>query len=397
LKPEKPKPERLTPDVLDSVKASKSAAKDPETGDSTHQNGVKEAVSESSDKPTTEPTTETTTETTESKRSESASPSAPNGKAAKPPVIPPPFYKSMIHPIKGEDGKIVPLIDIGANLTRLCYKDRMGSILERAKAAGVTTVLITGTSYRHSLDAIRLCQEWDGYQGVKLRATVGLHPHNVVGVKSGRWAEEWCLSLERLLKANREYVVAVGECGLDYNGKEFNSERDPHHQKEAFKQQLILADKLNLPVFAHCRGAHRDFLNVAAPWMKKARPVRLVVHCHTDPDPKHLKELLDAGAWIGLTGIITDKREGRFNENIINQVPRTRLMIETDSPFLLPSNACAIRDIDPEWQNEPCLLPFVAEKIAQVDTDNTPAAEVATHTTKNAIKFFGLEDPEVQA
>jgi len=110
-----------------------------------------------------------------------------------------------------------------------------------------------------------------------------------------------------------------------------------------------------------------------------------------------VKELLDAGAWIGLTGIITDKREGRFNEAIINQVPWERLMIETDSPFLLPSNACAIRDIDPKWQNEPCLLPFVAEKIAQVDIDKTPVAVVAAHTTKNAIKFFGLEDLEVQA
>jgi TatD DNase family protein len=340
---------------------------------------------------------ENSTAATENRKSESKSPTTKDAKAAKPLVIPPPFFKSMIHPIKAEDGKIVPLIDIGANLTRPCYQDRMGPILERAKAAGVTTILITGTTYNHSLDAIRLCQEWDEYQGVKLRATVGLHPHDVMGVKSGRWKEKWCDSLERLVKANREYVVAVGECGLDYHGEKFNSKYDPPEQKKAFDQQLKLADKLNLPVFAHCRDAHRDFVNIAAPWMKKARPVRLVVHCHTDPDHKHLKELLDMGAWIGLTGIITDKREGRFNEAIINQVPWERLMIETDSPFLLPSNACAIRDIDRAWVNEPCLLPFVAEKIAQVDTDWTPAAVVAAYTTKNAIKFFGLEDPEVQA
>jgi len=440
--PEKPKPERLESDVLDSQKGSKSSAKEADAGDSTPENGAKEASSEPSEataitttltESTTETAadaaTETTTETTESEKPdsesetaetgmttetsatpppnsakaeslstpndrqkpESQSPPSVKGNVPKPPVIPPPFYKSMIHPIKEKDGQIVPLIDIGANLTKLCYKDRIGSILERAKAAGVTTVLITGTSYNSSCAAIRLCRDWDGYEGVKLRATAGLHPLDAAGVLSGKYANRWCGSLERLLKEDTGYVVAVGECGLDYKAPTFDPEHDPQAQKQVFMKQLMLADKYHLPVFAHCRDAHTDFMKIANPWLKKAHPVRLVVHCHTDPDPKHLKELLDAGAWIGLTGIITDKREGRFNEAIINQIPWDRLMIETDAPFLLPSNACAIRDIDPKWQNEPCLLPFVAEKIAVVDGYIT-AVEVASITTKNSITFFGLED-----
>ena len=440
---EKPKPARLEPDVPDFKSVSQSIAKDPVTRDSAPQNGAKESASESSEatSTSTEATTDvtpegktvTTTKTTETENPEPKSPTpqikkaiktpvitspdsakdetsstssqkpesestpAVNGKTAKPPVIPPPFYKSMIHRLKAKDGEIAPLIDIGANLTKLCYKNRMGSILRRAKAAGVTTILITGTSYNSSRAGIRLCQDWNGYEGVKLRATVGLHPLDAAGVVSGKYANRWCGSLERLLKEDTGYVVAVGECGLDYKAPTFDLEHDPQSQKHVFAKQLMLADKYNLPVFAHCRAAHEDFVKIAKPWMTKANhPVRLVVHCHTDPDPKHLNELLEAGAWIGLTGIITDKREGRFNEAIINQIPWDRLMIETDAPFLLPSNACAIRDIDRRWENEPCLLPFVAKRIAEVSGDITDA-EVAAITTNNAVKFFGLEDHKFQA
>jgi len=375
-KPENKQQERLKPDIIEHPP---NASKPGSNGSA----AAKPAHSRKAD--TASPSTERNTPALK----------AANGNATAPSDVPPSFYKDMIHPLKGRDGKIVPLIDIGANLTKLCYKGRMRSILERAKAAGVTTILITGTSFTCSRAAIRLCKQWnDVVKGVKLYATVGLHPLDATFTMSGKFAQRWHHSLEGLLNDEEEglakYVVAIGECGLDYSSPNFDCNREIEPQKQVFRRQLALADKYDLPVFAHCRKAHKDFLDMVKPWLQR-HPGRLVVHCHTDPDVTHLKELLNAGAWIGLTGIITDRREGRFNTDIICEIPWDRLMIETDAPFLLPSNACAIKDIDPKWQNEPCLLPFVAEKIAQVSGD-VRAAEVAAITTKNALKFFGLED-----
>lgn len=395
-KPEAPntkirKLEQLEPDVVelspkfDPHEGSKSTAEGSTKPDST---------------PTRTPMSESSTTATETSTLASETTPTQDGNITKVANIPPPFYKSMIHPLRGEDGKIAPLIDIGANLTKFCYKGRMRSILERAKAAGVSDILITGTNFTSSRAALRLCKEWNGeVEGVKLWATVGVHPMDAASTMSGKFAQRWSYSLERLLNDEEEglgeFAVAIGECGLDYAGPSFNADREILAQKQVFRKQLALAEKYNLPVFAHCRKAHKDFLEMVEPWLQ-LHPGRLVVHCHTDPDVTHLKELVDAGAWIGLTGIITDRREGRFNTDIICEIPWDRLMIETDAPYLLPSNICAIRDIDPKWKNEPCLLPFVAEKIAEVSGDVT-AAEVAAITRKNAIKFFGLEEEtEVQ-
>lgn len=111
-----------------------------------------------------------------------------------------------------------------------------------------------------------------------------------------------------------------------------------------------------------------------------------MVHCHTDPSVKNLRELLAAGVFVGLTGIVADKREGRFNEEIVREIPLSRLMVETDAPFLMPRNVP--REFWGE-RNEACLLPFVVKKIARIRGHCTEQ-EVAESTTKLAKEFFGL-------
>jgi TatD DNase family protein len=287
-----------------------------------------------------------------------------------------------VSPILSEDGSVVPLIDIGANLTgRKFSKHAIPSILQRASQAGITHIIITGTSYAGSKSALELCQEFDGTENVSLRCTVGIHPHDATRTLKGPHAKTFEKGLEGLVMSELglKYCVAMGECGLDYDRK-FSTHED---QKVVFEKQLCLAQKLGKPVFLHSREAHGDFLGTLKPFLST---VKAVAHCHTDPSVENLKELWDAGMYIGLTGMICDEREGRFNTDILQHIPLDKLMVETDSPYLFPRNVPRPWG---KWENEPCLTSFVVRKIVEVCPQYTEE-EVARKTTAVAKEFFGL-------
>ena len=153
-------------------------------------------------------------------------------------------------------------------------------------------------------------------------------------------------------------------------------------QRRVFREQMKLAEKLHLPVFLHCRDAFDDFITI----LKEFPNVPKCVHCHTDPDGQHLKEFLALDCFIGITGWVADDRRGVELQALIPQIPLDRVFIETDAPYLLP------RNMPKPWpkQNEPALLPHVAEKIADCYNGKYSLSEVAEATTRNAIQFFGL-------
>jgi TatD DNase family protein len=296
-----------------------------------------------------------------------------------------------IRPIFDANGVMTPLIDIGANLTKKYFPaEEIPSILRRASEAGLTHIIITGTSYSTSDYALQLCERFDGTEGITLRCTIGIHPgsaHETLVKKDGTpgtYARTFHTDLERLIVSRRgqKYCVAIGECGLDYHGASFSKDV-ALHQRQVFRKQLALAEKHQLPVFMHSRDSHKDFMEILRLYLAT---VKGVVHCHTDPSVDHLKELLNYGLYIGLTGIICDKRQGRFNTDIICEIPWDRLMVETDSPFLFPGNTGKSFG---KRNNEPCMTSFVVKKIAQVSGDCTES-EVASRTTKVAKEFFGL-------
>jgi TatD DNase family protein len=296
-----------------------------------------------------------------------------------------------ILPILDANGVRTPLIDIGANLTKKFFPAKeIPGLLRRASEAGLTHIIITGTSYSTSEYALQLCERFDGTEGITLRCTIGIHPsaaHETLVKKDGTpgtYARTFHTDLERLILSRRgqNYCVAVGECGLDYHGASFSKDV-ALHQRQVLRKQLALAEKHQLPVFMHSRDSHKDFMDILRLYLTT---VKGVVHCHTDPSVDHLQELLDFGLYIGLTGIICDKRRGRFNTDIICQIPWDRLMVETDSPFLFPGNTGKSFG---KRNNEPCMTRFVVRKIAQMSGDCTES-EVASRTTKIAKEFFGL-------
>ena len=255
--------------------------------------------------------------------------------------------------------------DIGVNLTDKQFHDDRDAVIQRARHAGVSWQLITGTSVAESSQAIALAEQHDD-----LFATAGLHPHS---------ARFYSPELERELRDMLRHpaVRAAGEMGLDFN-RDFSPRPD---QEAAFEAQLALAVDARLPVFLHERDAHERF----QPILKAFRDdlVGAVVHCFTGSRAA-LFDYLDLDCHIGITGWVCDERRGKELADLVHNIPDNRLLLETDAPYLLP------RDLPKpppkKRRNEPSLLPWVGQRIA---TLRGQAVEtVAEMTSANAKALF---------
>ena len=239
-------------------------------------------------------------------------------------------------------------------------------MIQRAFDAGVRTLVITGTSLASSQEAQRIAREYPG----QIYSTAGVHPHDSRNCTMDTIAE-----LRRL--AGLEQVVAIGECGLD-----FNRDFSPRPQQEKwFEAQVALAEELQMPLFLHERDADHRFGEILTA-VRKSVPA--VVHCFTG-SRESLKMYLDMGLHIGITGWICDERRGKPLRELVREIPLDRLMIETDAPFLLP------RSMAPkpkDGRNEPGFLPYVLEAVA--DCVGKSVKEVARATTATAREFFRL-------
>lgn len=249
------------------------------------------------------------------------------------------------------------LVDIGANLAHKSFRDDLPQILARARANHVARIVITGTSVMGSRRAWELARGDPAF----LASTAGVHPHD-----ASRFGHDAELAICELLREPE--VVAVGECGLDYD-RDF-SPRDA--QRRAFEAQLRIAEETAMPVFLHERAAHEDFVAI----LRQAR-VRGVVHCFTG-SAAELDRYLELGMFIGITGWINDDRRGAHLRPLLARVPRDRLMIETDAPFLTPKPR--------KGRNEPAFLADVLAVVA-ASLGRSPD-DVAADTTRTAIAFF---------
>lgn len=259
------------------------------------------------------------------------------------------------------------MFDIGVNLTSTQFAKDREKVVKRAREAGVTGMLITGTNALESQQACSLAQQHPDY----CWSTAGVHPHH-----ASEWSGETAATLRRL--AENERVVAIGECGLDFN-RNFS---EPEQQAYAFEAQLALAAELSLPVFLHCREAHERFIAILAPWIPKLPAA--VLHCFTGTR-EELEACLALGLSIGITGWVCDERRGLALREMMPLIPADRLLLETDAPWLLP------RDMHPRpasRRNEPCFLPHIVQQVALLRGED--AAELAEQTALNARKLFGL-------
>ena len=257
------------------------------------------------------------------------------------------------------------IIDSHAHLEFAQFDSDRDEMLERARAAGVQTLLAigSGTGPLERLDAaIPFAEEHDW-----IYATVGIHPHDASAATDEHFAR-----LEEL--AHHPRVIALGELGLDYYYD--HSPRDV--QKQVFRRQLAQAAAAKLPVVIHCRDAWDDCLAILdQDW----RPTGLggIFHCFTG-NVDEARRGMDMGFMISFAGNLTYPKMQQLRD-VSREIPVEKLLTETDSPFLPPQTRRGKR-------NEPTFVVQVAEALANVR--DLAADEIAAATAANFRRFFRL-------
>ena len=268
------------------------------------------------------------------------------------------------------------LVDIGVNLMSPAFDGDREAVIARAQAAGVHTLIITGSSIESSMVAAAFAQTRCNTNSntdcnTNCMTTAGVHPHN---------AKDWDAAASDRLRELAAQAVAIGECGLDYN-RNFSP---PQAQRKCFEDQLALATQLEKPVFLHERDAFDDFLSILKKY--RANLPGAVVHCFTG-GPAELEAYLVLDCYIGITGWICDERRGAHLSPLLPRIPADRLLLETDAPYLLPRSLP--RNLrGKSGRNEPCFLPHIAAYAAEI-LGKSPD-QLADETSANARRLFNF-------
>ncbi|MGS0682750.1 TatD family hydrolase [Shewanella sp. 125m-7] len=258
-------------------------------------------------------------------------------------------------------------MDIAVNLIGSSLENDIQGVIEDAVNQSVTSMVVIGSDLDESKHAIELCERFPK----QLYSTAGVHPHH-----ASEWQHNSADTIRMLAKS--PCVVAVGECGLDYN-RDF-SPRDM--QRNAFAKQLELAVELKMPVLMHERDAHQDFLAILKEY--RADLPAALLHCFTG-NMQSLEAYIEQDIYLGITGWVCDERRGQELASIVPYIPDNRILIETDSPYLLPRS---MRPKPKSSKNEPKYLPYIAQYIA--DLKQQEIDTFAENTYRNSRQFFGL-------
>lgn len=252
--------------------------------------------------------------------------------------------------------------DCGVNLFSPQFAGVEQQVWQRAQHAGVGAMLLIGSDISESQQ-----NQWFCSSNPQCYTTAGVHPH-----QAGQVANDWLVQLKQLLTLPA--VVAVGECGLDFN-RDFSPRPA---QQQVFASQLQLAKQQQMPVYLHERDAFATQLAM----LQEQNITHGVAHCFTG-DIAQLKAYLELGLYIGITGWICDERRGQNLQQAIQYLPLDRLLLETDAPYLLP------RTIKPRPKcNEPALLPAIAAEVCRLK--NITMQQLAASSSRNCRQLFKL-------
>lgn len=255
------------------------------------------------------------------------------------------------------------LFDSHAHLNDERFDEDREELINSLKAKGVDLVLNPGACIETSKSSVDLANKYDF-----IYTAVGVHPHDV-----GEMTEEDIETLRKLALEN-EKVKAIGEIGLDYYYD--NSPREI--QKKWFKRQIELANELKLPIIIHDRDAHGDTFEIIK--NTKSPEIGCVLHCYSG-NVELAKEYVKMGCYISIPGTVTFKNNKKTRE-VAKEIPLEYLLIETDSPYMAPEPHRGKR-------NDPSLVQFVADKIAQ--EKGISYEQVCKATKENAKRFFNIK------
>jgi len=253
------------------------------------------------------------------------------------------------------------LFDTHAHLDDEQLSSDVVGVVERAATAGVTRILAVGTTAESSrnclVHASRFSRVW---------SSAGIHPNHAAEAQSGDWDE-----IVRLSSESR--VVALGETGLDLYWKD----TPLPVQQDYFDRHIRLSQATGLPLVIHLRETAAEILAMLTEARRRG-PLRGIMHSFTGTC-EQAAAFVDLGLHISFAGMVTFKKSGDLR-SVIPTVPRDRLLVETDSPYLSPEPFRGKRP------NEPARVIHTAECVAQARGVALPA--LADQTTTNALKLF---------
>ena len=253
------------------------------------------------------------------------------------------------------------LIDSHSHLEMPDFRKDLETVIQRAKESGVEYIFTVGTEKKDWMRALEIA-----HSNPSVYAILGVHPHNAKEID-----EETYPTLRKLCRD--EKVRAYGEIGLDFYRN--LSPRDV--QLKRFREQIVLAKELRLPIVVHDREAHEETLEVLK--SERAEECGGIIHCFSG-DYEMAKECIEMGFYISIPGTITFKNAEGFQE-IIKNLPLESLLIETDAPFLAPLPFRGKR-------NEPSYIRYTAQKVAEIK--KVSFEKVADVTTENAFRVYRL-------
>ncbi|MBU1970157.1 TatD family hydrolase [Patescibacteria group bacterium] len=263
------------------------------------------------------------------------------------------------------------LIDSHCHLPDLRHRDELEKILTNAKSWQVAQVIDIGTSLKENAAAVEVAKKYPA-----VFATVGIYPHE----QRNEPIEKLIAELEIQAKSTTK-IVAIGECGIDLSNWKY--QRPPEDQLELFEQQIILAQKLNLPLVIHNRRGDEAILSV----LQKHHDVRGVIHCF-DSTWEVADQFLHLGLYLSFSGLITYDANSKLLETV-RKIPADQYLLETDSPYLLPEPAkSAAKAQGVKQKNEPGYVRMVGQKVAEIR--ETSLEIVAEQTANNTRMLFGI-------
>ncbi len=256
------------------------------------------------------------------------------------------------------------LFDSHCHLDDRAYEEDIEAVIKRMNTANVAAAMIVGTTRQRSMKAVSMAESMPG-----LYASVGIHPH---GAKD--CSTKTIQFLANLAKSPK--VRAWGEIGLDFN-RMFSPQKD---QEKWFVRQLEIAERLNFPVIFHERDSNGRLIEILKSHLQEG--AKGVMHCFSG-NKTELKQYLDLGLYIGITGVVTIKTRGAGLRKLVRYIPVEHILIETDAPYLTPA---------PEKnrikRNEPAFVRSVLLKLAEVRSEDP--VYLSKIVWKNTCRLFNV-------